>query len=355
MSLATTMVQRNIHASKRALITGATGQDGWYLKELLLGHGYTVHAQSRATAQSEVEQSNLVWHRTDLTDVRSLERLIYEIEPDEIYNLASISGPQSSWSMPMETASINALVPQSICQILTKLPYRCRFFQASSSEIFGNSGTEIQNEDTPHNPTSPYGVAKDYAHRVVGIYRQRFGIFASCGILFNHESPRRSLSFVSQKIAHAAAAVSLGLTETAELDERGFPLLQDGKVRLGNLKTSRDFGFAGDYVEAMFRILQHDHADDFVVGTGIQYSIEEFCAVAFRFVGKNWKDHVLTDTSLLRPGSSGSTQADISKIEKVINWRPTVKFVDLIEMMVRARIVVLRSADKTDLARSTPS
>lgn len=324
---------------RRALITGATGQDGSYLTELLLARGYEVHAQSRHMGAASLPQHrDLHRHRADIANSDALHQLIAEIQPDEIYNLASISRPSESWQFPQETGIVNALVPQQICELVLKLRPHCRIFQATSSEIFGNSTISPQSEDTPCRPLSPYGIAKLYAHHIIGSYRAKYGLHASSGIMFNHESPRRPLSYVSQKIAYAAAAVSVDLRDTPEKDERGLPLLRDGIVTLGNLDVSRDFGFAGDYVAAMHAMLQSDTADDYVIGTGQSHSVRAICEIAFRHVGRNWTDHVAFDQKLMRTIDSYHTVADNSKIAARLGWRPSTSFVDLVVMMVDHQI-----------------
>ncbi|MGL5167358.1 MAG: GDP-mannose 4,6-dehydratase [Afipia sp.] len=323
---------------KKALVTGASGQDGFYLINLLHRHGYVVHAQSRRLPQPNRHQNETYWHVGDPADRDFLDSLISGVMPDEIYNLAAVSRPILSWGSPRETAEINALVPQEICELLLKHKPGCRLFQASSSEIFGDGTDRTQDERTSCVPKSPYGTAKLYAHRIIGAYRAQYGLHVSTGILFNHESPRRPLSFVSQKIAYAAAAVSLGLKQTSETDERGRPILLDGKIALGDLSVRRDFGFAGDYVEAMWLIVQHHTADDYVVGTGADHSIEEFCDQAFRLVGRKWTDHVNLDPKLIRKIDSHYTHADAAKIRATLNWRPKVAFNELVSMMVKAQI-----------------
>ena len=329
-----------------ALVTGATGQDGSYLVEFLLARDYQVHAQSRrADITSLPQHRDLRWHTADIGDSGALYALIAEVKPDEIYNLASISRPSVSWQIPHETAEINALVPQEICELVLKLRPQCRIFQATSSEIFGNSAISPQNEETPCRPQSPYGIAKLYAHLTIGSYRAKYRLHACSGIMFNHESPRRPLSYVSQKIAYAAAAVSIGLRDTPEEnDERGQPILKDGKVTLGNLDVRRDFGFAGDYVAAMHAILQSDTADDYVIGTGQSNSIRGFCEIAFRHVGRNWADHVTFDRSLLRAIDSYHTAADSSKITATLGWRAKMSFVELVTTMVDYQVKRLAAA-----------
>jgi GDPmannose 4,6-dehydratase len=323
---------------KKVLVTGASGQDGFYLINLLHRQGCVVHAQSRRLPHPSRRQDETCWHVGDPADRDFLDSLVSSVMPDEIYNLAAISRPILSWGLPRETADVNGLVPQDLCELLLRHKPGCRLFQASSSEIFEDGADRIQNEQTSCVPKSPYGVAKLYAHRIIGAYRAQYGLHASTGIMFNHESPRRPLSFVSQKIAYAAAAVSLGLTETSETDERGRPILLDGKMALGDLSVRRDFGFAGDYVEAMRLIVQHRTADDYVIGTGEDHSIEEFCDRAFGLVGRRWTEHVSSDPSLFRRVDSHYTRADTAKIRSILNWQPKVAFDELVAMMVKAQI-----------------
>lgn len=328
--------------TKRALVTGATGQDAWYLMSRLRAHGIEVHAQSRADFDRRDYDDNIPWHFGDLTSGKFLETLIRDVAPDQIYNLAAVSRPAISWQMPTQTTELNALVPQRICEVLHKVLPATRLFQACTSDIFGDT-VEAQNEDTPCVPRSPYGVAKLYAHRIIGAYRKEYGLFLVSGILFNHESPRRPVSFVSQKIAHAAAAISLGLTETAELNEHGSPIVQNRHVQLGDLSISRDFGFAGDYVEAMHLSLEYATADDYVIGSGETHSLAEFCESAFRCVGLDWKAHVLFDDRLVRKVDNHYTRADISRIRDRLGWNPKVRFNELVKMMVDARVQALQS------------
>jgi GDPmannose 4,6-dehydratase len=329
--------------AKSALITGATGQDGRYLTALLCKLGYTVHAQSRSGSRHDTGDAKLHWHIGDLTDGAFLEALIVSTEPDEIYNLAAISRPTISWTIPQETAEINAFVPQRICELLRRHRRHCRFFQASSSDMFGDASSESQNELTRCEPKSPYGFAKLYAHRMVGGYREQYDLHACSGIMFNHESAYRPLSFVSQKIAYAAAAIACGLKESPELDERGAPIVSNGKVCLGDLSVRRDFGFAGDYAEAMHMILQHPTADDYVIGTGKNHSVQEFCEVAFRSVGLDWIDYITIDPDLIRKTDSHYTRADTTKLQSVFHWQPKVSFSELVSDMVQARIKLLQA------------
>lgn len=328
----------------KVLVTGASGQDGYYLLELLRKQGCAVHAQSRRAPHPTLQLDGVQWHVGDLTDSKFLESLIAGLLPDEIYNFAAVSRPMQSWSIPVETAKLNALVPQAICELLLTYKPECRLFQASSSEIFGDGSAHFQDEQTSCVPKTPYGISKLYAHRIVGAYREQYSLHACTGIMFNHESPRRPLSFVSQKIAYAAAAVSLGLTEAPEIDERGRPILFNGKIALGDLNVRRDFGFAGDYVEIMQMIVRHSRPDDYVVGTGEDHSIEEFCERAFGEVGRKWTDHVSLDPSLIRKVDSHYTRADTAKIRSIFDWKPKVNFPELVSMMVQAQIKHIGSA-----------
>lgn len=330
--------------TRRVLITGASGQDSYYLINLLRQQECVVHAQSRRVLHPNSHLDGVCWHVGDLADRDFLDTLISVVMPDEIYNLAANSRPSQSWDDPRRTVEINGLVPQEICELLLKYKPGCRLFQASSSEMFGSEVPSAQNEQTRCIPNTPYGAAKLYAHRIIGAYRQQYGLHASTGILFNHESPKRPLLFVSQKIAYAAAAISLGLDTTSELNERGRPILSDGKIALGDLSVRRDFGFAGDYVEAMSLIVRHPTSDDYAIGTGQDHSIEDFCHQAFSFVGLKWTDHVVIDPTLLRRVDNRFTRADTTKIRSVLNWKPRVDFPALVSMMVMAQIKAIRNS-----------
>jgi GDPmannose 4,6-dehydratase len=322
---------------KSALVTGASGQDGHYLVNLLLQRGYVVHAQSRSP-QTVRDDPALKWHIGDPADTGFLEELILSTQPDELYNLAAISRPLDSWTAPGKSATITAFLPHMICELLLKHRPTCRLFQASSSDMFGNCISEHQDERTSYQPASPYGVAKLYAHQIVGVYRRHHGLHGCCGILFNHESPFRQLTYVSQKIAYAAAAASLGVQTTSKLDEFGRPILFEGKLLLGDLSVRRDFGFAGDHVEAMYLILQHPMPDDYIIGTGEHHSIEEFCDLAFRTVGLDWTEYVRVDPKLVRKSDSRYTHADSTKLRSVLHWQPKVGFQELVSIMVHAQL-----------------
>ena len=338
--------------SKRALVTGGAGQDGWYLIELLLSRGYDISAHSRFPVDPTLHAGRVSWHAGDLTDEVFLNDLLEASIPNEIYNLAAVSRPALSWDIPIETAMLNELVPLRICEFIRRKSPTTRLFQASSSEIYGDSAAQHQDEQTKADPKSPYEISKAYAHQAVGAYRQQYGLHLSCGILFNHESPRRPLSFVSQKIAHAAAAAILGLNETRELDERGKPVLHKGKLHLGDINVRRDFGFAGDFVEAMHLIINSKTPSDFVVGTGHAHSIAEFCKEAFGFGGLDWSNFVVVDPLLLRKVDSHFTQADTSKLQSMTGWLPKIDFPALVGMMVQERMRLLKlSMEPTHEAR----
>lgn len=329
---------------KRALVTGGAGQDGWYLIDLLLARGYDVFAQSSRRVDPALHEGRVNWYAGNLTEEAFFKGMLATAMPDEIYNLAAVSRPAISWDIPIETALLNALVPQRICEFIRRELPTCRLFQASSSEIYGDTRTKLQDEETRANPGSPYGISKAYAHQIVSAYRQQYGLHLSCGILFNHESPRRPLSFVSQKIAHAAAAAALGMVETRELDERGKPILFGGKLFLGDISVRRDFGFAGDFVEAMHLIVQHDEPADYAVGTGQSHSIAEFCEAAFKVGGLDWTEFVAVDQTLLRKVDSHFTQADPTKLKSQLGWQPKVDFPMLVAMMVQERMRILKTS-----------
>src|SRR5262245_11232925 len=314
--------------SKRALITGITGQDGSYLAELLLDKGYTVFGIVRRASSENFERiehirSRLELRQADLLDQLSLIRVIEECLPHEIYNLAAQSFVPISWTQPVLTAEFTALGVTRMLEAVRLVAPSARFYQASSSEMFGKVRETPQNERTPFHPRSPYGVAKVYGHGITVNYRESYGLFACSGILFNHESPRRGLEFVTRKITDGVAAIKRGLAT---------------ELRLGNLLARRDWGFAGDYVEAMWRMLQQDTPADYVVATGISHSVEDLVQVAFDVVGLRWQDHVCTDPELLRPAEVDHLIGNASKAERVLGWRPQVGFTALVEMMVRADV-----------------
>ncbi len=312
--------------TRRALITGITGQDGSYLAEFLLEKGYEVHGMVRRASTENFERIAHLrhWirlHQADLLDQLSIVTLIRDIRPHEVYNLAAQSFVPTSWLQPLLTGEFTALGVTRVLEAIRLVDPTIRFYQASSSEMFGAVRQEPQNEATPFWPRSPYGVAKVYGHWITVNCRESYGIFACSGILFNHESPRRGMEFVTRKISDAVARIKSGLQE---------------KLCLGNLDAKRDWGFAGDYVQAMWMMLQQDQPDDYVVATGQQHSVRELVELAFQHVGLDWRQHVEIDPRLLRPAEVNTLCGDASKARRVLGWKPGVTFAGLVQMMVDA-------------------
>jgi GDPmannose 4,6-dehydratase len=332
---------------KSALITGITGQDGSYLADFLLSKGYKVTGIIRKTSHFLHANIAHIQHRlhliyADLLDPVSLASALDQIDQlDEVYNLASQSSPAQSFKQPVHTVEITGVGAQRVMEVVFEKFPKVKFYQASSSEMFGWVREIPQNEDTPFNPANPYAAAKLYAHNIAKIYRKQ-GRFISCGILFNHESPRRGLGFVTQKIAYAAACAKLGIKTSEHLNEEGEPIVKKGKVAMGNLKAKRDWGFAGDYVKSMWLMLQQRTPDDFVIGTGETHTIEELCRAAFSYVGKNWKNYVVVDKRFVRPTETGPLIADYSKAKKKLGWKPEVNFEKLVSMLVDSNIARLK-------------
>jgi|TARA_B100001971_G_C18254534_1_gene580909 GDPmannose 4,6-dehydratase len=309
---------------KKALITGITGQDGSYLAEFLLEKGYEVYGMYRRASTETFERINHIKSKinlisADLTDLSSIINTIKDVQPDEIYHLGAQSFVPASWSQPLLTAEITALGTTRMLEAIKIVNPKIKFYQAGSSEMYGKVQETPQTETTPFYPRSPYGVSKVYAHWITKNYRESFNLFAANGILFNHESPRRGQQFVTKKVTESVAKIKLGLQKD---------------LFLGNLDAKRDWGFAGDYAEAMWLILQHDEADDFVIATGEMHSVKELCQAAFEHVGLNWEDHVKIDKKFLRPAEVDLLVGDSSKAKKVLNWEPKVKFKELVEKMV---------------------
>jgi GDPmannose 4,6-dehydratase len=309
-----------------ALITGVTGQDGSYLAELLLAKGYRVVGVVRRTSHDSYERIGHLLDRVeivaaDLLDQHSLTVVIRDVAPDEVYNLAAQSFVPTSFTQPVLTGEFTALGVTRLLEAVRLARPSARFYQASSSEMFGKATEVPQRETTPFHPRSPYGVAKVYGHWITVNYRESYGLFACSGILFNHESPRRGLEFVTRKISHGVASIKLGRAT---------------ELRLGNLDARRDWGFAGDYVDGMWRMLQQAEPDDYVVGTGETHSVREFAALAFAHVGLDWKDHVRVDPSLVRPAEVDLLLADPAKARAALDWSPGIGFQDLVTMMVDA-------------------
>jgi len=309
-----------------ALITGITGQDGSYLAELLLSKGYRVVGMARRASTVTYERiqhilDDITVIQGDLTDQGSLLAMFEEYQPTEVYNLAAQSFVPTSWSQPALTGDVTALGVTRMLEAIRFVNPKIKFYQASSSEMFGKVLEVPQKESTPFYPRSPYGVAKVYGHWITINYRESFGLYSVSGILFNHESPRRGLEFVTRKISNAVARIKLGLAK---------------ELRLGNLESRRDWGFAGDYVKAMWSMLQQEEADNFVIGTGETHSVQEFCDIAFSHVGLDFKDFVVQDKRYYRPAEVDLLVADPSKAGRVLGWEPTVGFKQLVTMMVDA-------------------
>ena len=329
--------------TRRALITGITGQDGAYLAEFLLERGYEVHGMVRRVSTETFERithlrDRLVLHQADLLDQLSLVTLIREVRPREVYNLAAQSFVPTSWLQPLLTGEFTALGVTRMLEAVRLVDPEIRFYQASSSEMFGQVHQEPQNEQTPFWPRSPYGVAKVYGHWITVNYRESYGIFACSGILFNHESPLRGKEFVTRKITDAVARIKLGVQQ---------------KLRLGNLDAMRDWGFSGDYVRAMWMMLQQDAPDDYVVATGRKHSVRDFVERAFRHVDLDWQDYVESDPALIRPAEVNTLRGDAAKAHRVLGWEPTVSFAELVEMMVDADIARVEH-ELADAERDTP-
>jgi GDPmannose 4,6-dehydratase len=311
---------------KKALITGITGQDGSYLAEFLLGKGYQVHGMVRRSSTEKFERishliGKITLHQADLLDELSLIDMLAVVKPDEIYNLAAMSFVPTSWSQPILTGEFTAMGVTRILEAMRKSSPKSKFYQASSSEMFGKVREMPQTELTPFYPRSPYGVSKVFGHYITVNYRESYDLFAVSGILFNHESPRRGLEFVTRKVTDGVARIKMGLKN---------------ELRMGNLDSKRDWGFAGDYVEAMWLMLQQKKADDFVIATGIAHSVKEFIEVAFDHAGLNWKKHVVTDPLFMRPAEVEHLLGDSRKAKRVLKWKPKVDFTGLVKMMVDA-------------------
>ncbi len=314
-----------------ALITGVTGQDGSYLAENLLKKGYEVIGMVRRSSTVNYEriahiQGSIKFVNGDLLDQISLIDAIKMHEPDEIYNLAAQSFVQTSFGQPVLTGETTALSVTRMLDAIRIVNPSIKFYQASSSEMFGKVAEVPQSESTPFYPRSPYGVAKVYGHWITVNYRESYDLHASSGILFNHESPRRGLEFVTRKISYGAASIKLGMEE---------------KLSLGNLDSKRDWGFAGDYVEAMWLMLQQETPDDFVICSGLTHSVREFCDLAFKHVGLSYEDHVVVDERFFRPAEVDLLVGDYSKASKVLNWQPSTTFEELVELMVDADMALL--------------
>jgi GDPmannose 4,6-dehydratase len=317
--------------AKKALITGITGQDGSYLADLLLEKGYEVHGMVRRSSTENLIriqhiQDRIRFVEADLLDQASLVKALDEVQPEEIYNLAAQSFVPTSWSQPVLTGEFTALGVVRLLEAVRQVTPEAKFYQASSSEMFGKVREVPQNETTPFHPRSPYAAAKAYGHHITVNYRESYGVFGVSGILFNHESPRRGREFVTRKITDAVARIKLGMAK---------------ELRLGNLDSQRDWGFAGDYVRAMYLMLQQDEPDDYVIATGQTHSVQQFLEIAFSHVGLNWEDYVTQDPRFLRPAEVDQLIGDNTKASRVLGWKPTVGFEELVTMMVDSDLQLL--------------
>lgn len=330
----------------KALIIGVSSQDGSYLADLLIGKGYEVIGTIRRSTNFYQENirhliGKLRIEAADLIDSESIARLLRDYQPDEVYNIAAQSVPADSWSHPYYTGEVTALGAVRVLEAVRLHAPKARVYQATSREIYGNI-TGVANEATPIDANNPYGIAKAYAHMMTRCYRESYGLFACAGVLFNHESPRRSLHFVTRKITAAAACIKNGV-KTPPLDELGNPLVSaDGKVTLGWLDSQRDWGYAPEYVDAMWRMLQNDLPRDYVIGTRISHTVRDVCQVAFAHVGLNWEEHVTTSEKLLRPTEIETLVGDYSLAQRELGWQPRTSFETLIRTMVDADLARFR-------------
>jgi len=320
----------------RALITGITGQDGSYLAEFLLDKGYEVYGLVRRSSLEKFDRIAAIVPRIklvegDLTDQGSLDVSMLQIQPDEVYNLAAQSFVPASWNQPVLTADVNGLGVLRILEALRKHSPRARFLQASTSEMFGKVSEKPQTEKTPFHPRSPYGVAKVFGHHITVNYRESYSIFACSSICFNHESPRRGCEFVTRKVTQHAARIKLGLAD---------------KLKMGSLDAQRDWGYAGDYIRAMWLMLQRSEADDYVIATGETHSVQELLELAFSYVGLDWKKYVEIDPKLVRPAEVEYLCGDASKAREVLGWRPEVNFRQLIQAMMDADLAAEKYAPR---------
>ena len=318
--------------AKKALITGVTGQDGSYLADFLLEKGYEVYGMVRRSSTEKFDRIEHIKDRinirqADLLDQYSISKIIEEVQPEEVYNLAAMSFVPTSWDQPVLTAEFTAIGVTRMLEAIRAVNPRIRFYQASSSEMFGLVKEIPQNERTPFHPRSPYGVAKVYGHWITVNYRESYDIFAVSGILFNHESPRRGIEFVTRKVTYNVAKIKLGLSK---------------ELRLGNLDAQRDWGYALDYVKAMWLMLQQEKPDDFVIASGETHSVKELVEIAFSHVGLNYKDFVVLDKKFIRPAEVDLLSGDYSKAKKILGWQPHVHFVELIKMMVDSDLAMIK-------------
>ncbi len=338
---------------KRALITGITGQDGSYLADLLLQKGYKIFGLERRSSQKTHDNikhllssgHDVEFISGDLLDEASLVHALRKAKPQEVYNLAAQSFVMESWKQPVFTGEVTGLGAVRMLEAVRQVDPKIRFYQASSSEMFGAATETPQNEQTPFHPRSPYGVAKLYAHWITVNYRESYGMFTVSGILFNHESPRRGLEFVTRKIAYAAACIKMGIKNSPHLNEERQPLVKNGKLAMGTLDAKRDWGFAGDYVEAMWRMLQQKTPHDYVIGTGVTHTVREFAEAAFGHLGLDYKDYITLDKRFIRPAEVVQLHSDPSRAMRELSWKPIVDFKTLVAMMVDSDMKLLQASE----------
>lgn len=336
----------------RAFITGITGQDGSYLAELLLDKGYEVAGLIRRLSVPNISNidhllGKIKLYDGDLLDQGSIDRAIMDFKPDEVYNLAAQSFVKSSWPQPILTGEVTGLGAVRVFESVRNHFPDAKIYQASSSEMYGNNGIEFLDEESPMVPTSPYAIAKLYAHNMARNYRESFGMFTSSGILFNHESPRRGIEFVTRKITYSVACIAEGVEVSKMCNEEKEPLVKNGKIKFGNLDSKRDWGFAKDYVEMMWLMLQQDKPDDYVIATGKAYSIKDFLTMAFEEVGiSDWKDHIENDPRFNRPSDLTYLRGNASKAKKKLKWEPKTELKELIKKMIDSDRELVRKNEK---------
>jgi GDPmannose 4,6-dehydratase len=328
---------------KSALILGIAGQNGRLLTELLLNKNYRVAGfgwkdSIENSASLRPFRDRIAVCYGDLREPESLAAAMQAHQYSEIYNFAAQSRPDLSWEIAVETGEVNAFGAHRLFEAVRRLQPQARIFQASSSEMFGAASETPQRETTPFAAINPYAMSKTYAHQTAAIYRQQHGTYIACGILYNHESRYRDMAFLSQKVTYGAVCAKLGVRNSPLKNEQGEPMVKDGKLALGSLEATRDWGYAGDYVQAMWLMLQQPQVDDFVIGTGVSRSVREMCETAYASVGLDWREHVVSDPRLVRPAETGAAVADASKAKRVLGWQPTTSFKDMLADMVAAHM-----------------
>lgn len=330
----------------RALITGITGQDGIFLAEALLAKGYEVIGFGRRASIISRSEAKGLYDRIelfygDLDDSVDIVDAIQQHHPDEVYNLAAQSAPSLSWTRSIETGGVTGIGAHRLFEAVRRFRPGCRLYHASTSEMFGIVSESPQHESTPFNPANPYAAAKAYAHYMAAIYRKSYGMFICCGILFNHESPYRGMNFLTQKVTYGAACAKLGILDSVAINEEGEPIVRHGKLSLGNLDASRDWGHAKDYVQAMWLMLQRPNPGDYIVGTGVLRTVRDLCQVAYAHVNADWREHVISDPRFVRPTETSATVADAAKARRELGWLPSITFEAMISEMVDTHVEAL--------------